>query len=142
MHTRNADGLCGRCTQGQGAALPERVPVGSVKAEVVRLKAGRKRLSDGLKMLAYQAESDLVAQVAPHYKRSDDEGRRLVLAALQSAADIEVAEGELRVTLAQQSSPHRSRAIAELCKILDDTETRFPGTKLRLRYAVRQPAEG
>lgn len=122
----------------QRAGLPERVPVGSVKDEVVRLKAGRKRLSDGLKMLAYQAESDLVAQVAPHYKRSDDEGRRLVLAALQSAADIEVADGELRVTLAQQSSPHRSRAIAELCKMLDDTETCFPGTKLRLRYAVRQ----
>ena len=138
---RQARGVVARLVE-QRAALPERVPVGSVKAEVVRLKAGRKRLSDGLKMLAYQAESDLVAQVAPHYKRSDDEGRRLVLAALQSAADIEVADGELRVTLAQQSSPHRSRAIAELCKMLDDTETRFPGTKLRLRYAVRQPAEG
>jgi hypothetical protein len=138
---RQARGVVARLVE-QRAALPERVPVGSVKAEVVRLKAGRKRLSDGLKMLAYQAESDLVAQVTPHYKRSDDEGRRLVLAALQSAADIEVADGEVRVTLAQQSSPHRSRAIAELCKMLDDTETRFPGTKLRLRYAVKQPAEG
>lgn len=126
----------------QRAALPERVPVGSVKAEVVRLKAGRKRLSDGLKMLAYQAESDLFSQVAPYYRRSLDEGRRLVLAALQSAADIDVADGELRVTLAPQSSPHRSKAIAELCQVLDDTATRFPGTNLRLRYAVRQPAEG
>lgn len=126
----------------QRATLPERVPVGSVKAEVVRLKAGRKRLSDGLKMLAYQTESDLVTQVAPFYARSLDEGRRLVLAALQSAADIDVADGELRVTLAPQSSPHRSRAIAELCRVLDDTETRFPGTNLRLRYAVRQPTEG
>ena len=29
----------------QRAALPERVPVGSIRAEVVRLKAARKRLS-------------------------------------------------------------------------------------------------
>jgi hypothetical protein len=122
----------------QRAALPERVPVGSVKSEVVRLKASRKRLSDGLKMLAYQAETDLAAQVAPHYARSADEGRRLLLAALQSAADIDVAGGELRVTLAPQSSPHRTRTLAELCRVLDDTATRFPGTNLRLRYAVRQ----
>jgi len=123
----------------QRAALPERVPVGSVKSDVVRLKARCKRLSDGLKMLAYQAETDLAAQVAPHYARSADEGRRLLLAAFQSAADIDVASGELRVTLAPQSSPHRTRALAELCRVLDDTATRFPGTNLRLRYAVRMP---
>jgi len=138
---RQARELVARLVE-QRAALPERVPVCSIKTDVVRLKAGRKRLSDGLKMLAYQAESDLVSQVAPHYKRSDDEGRRLVLAALQSAADIEVTDGELRVTLAPQSSPHRSRAIAELCRVLDDTATRFPGTNLRLRYAVSQQPEG
>jgi hypothetical protein len=121
----------------QRAALPARVPIGSIKDDVVRLKTRRKRLTDGLKMLAYQAESDLVTQVAPFYARSLDEGRRLVLAALQSAADLEVADGELRVTLAPQSSPHRSRAVAELCQVLDDTATCFPGTNLRLRYAVR-----
>jgi len=138
---RQARELVARLVE-QRAALPERVPVGSVKTDVVRLKARRKRLSDGLKMLAYQAESDLAAQIAPFYARSLDEGRRLVLAALQSAADIEVADGELRVILAPQSSPHRSRALAELCRVLDDTATRFPGTTLRLRYAVRQPAAG
>jgi hypothetical protein len=123
-------------------ALPERVPVGSVKSDVVRLPGRRKRLTDAIKMLAYQAESDLVAQVAPFYKRNLDEGRRLVLAALQSTAAIEVTDRELRVTLAPQSSPHRSRAIAELCRVLNDTDTRFPGSNLRLRYAVRMPKEG
>jgi hypothetical protein len=121
----------------QRKALPQRVPIGSVKTEVVRLSARRKRLSDALKMLAYQAESDLGAQVAPFYARSLDEGRRLLVAALHSAADLEVADGELRVTLAHQSSPHRTKALAELCRILDETETRFPGTTLRIRYAVR-----
>jgi len=125
----------------QRNALPERVPVGSIKGSAVRLPARRKHLSDALKMLAYQAESDLFAQVAPGYARSLDEGRSVIRAALRSAADIEVGPSELRVTLVEQSSPRRSRALARLCQILNDTDTRFPGTNLRLRYAVRQPAE-
>lgn len=115
---------------------PKRVPVGDVRVEVVRLPRERKRLSEGLKMLAYQVETDLLRAVAPSYARSLHEGRPLLRAAMQGAADIEVGDGELRVTLAPQSSPHRSRALAALCEILDATDTCFPGTKLRLRYAV------
>ena len=55
-------------------------------------------------MVAYQAEGDLVRLVAPRYKRADDEGRTLVQSALAGAADIEVTETELRVTLAPLSS--------------------------------------
>lgn len=118
-------------------ALPRRLPVGKVKAEVLRLPRGRKRLADGLKMLAYQAEADLARAIAPYYPRSLDEGRRLIVAALQSAGDLILADGELHVRLAPQSSPHRTRALAKLCEILTATSTPFPGTTLRLRYTVR-----
>ena len=121
------------------ATLPKRVRIAEVNDEVVRLARSRKRLSDGLKMLAYQIETDLVALVAPHYKRATDEGRRLVAAAMQSRGDIEVRGDELHVTLAPQASPHRSRAIAALCAELNATEIRFPGTNLRLRYGVDDP---
>ena len=123
-------------------ALPERVTVAELPDEsrTVRLPALRKRLSDGLKMLAYQVESDLVRAVAPHYARVLDEGRTLIAAALASAGDLEVTHTELRVTLAPQSSPHRTRAIAALCEQLDATATVFPGTRLRLRYAIRAGA--
>lgn len=116
---------------------PRRVTVGQAKGEALRLPRGRKRLSDGLKMLAYQAETDLVRAIAPHYKRSLDEGRRLIAAALQSTGDIDVVDDELRIALAPQSSPHRTRAVAELCQLLSATETRFPGTNLRIRYTVK-----
>lgn len=118
-------------------ALPERVPIGSLRPDVVRLPAARKRLSDGLKMLAYQIETDLARLVAPFYRRADDELRPLVTSALQSAADLRVSPTELHVIIAAQSSPHRTRAVAQLCKLLNDTETCFPGTDLRLRYSVR-----
>lgn len=117
---------------------PRRVTVGQAKAEALRLPRGRKRLSDGLKMLAYQAETDLVRAIAPHYNRSIDEGRRLIAAALQSSGDIDIVDDELRITLAPQSSPHRTRVVAELCQLLTATDTRFPGTSLLMRYSVRR----
>jgi hypothetical protein len=120
-------------------AQPTKVVIGQIRDAVVRLKTRRKRLSDSLKMLAYQVETDIVRAVAPHYKRSLDEGRSLVRAALKSAADIEPTGNELRITLAPQSSPHRTRAIAQLCDILNAADTCFPGTELRLRYAIREP---
>ncbi len=84
------------------------------------------------KVAAYNIETELVRMVAPHYARTEREGRRLVAAALRSSADLEVTGNELRVTLAPQSSPHRSRAIAALCASLNKMGAVVPGTGLRL----------
>jgi transposase len=121
------------------AGTPRRVPVQSVLEEpVVKLAPERKHLTNLIKMLAYQAESDLLRLVAPHYRRAGQEGRTLLQAALASAADLQVTETELRITLAPQSSPHRTRAIAALCDQLNQTKTIFPGSRLRLHYAIRE----
>ena len=129
-----------RALERQRARLPRRIPVGQRTDEpVIKLATERKHLTDLLKMVAYQAESDLLHAVAPHYQRHEDEGRTLVQTALAAAADLEVTETELRVTLAPLSSAHRSRAIAAVCPELNGTETLFPGTRLRLRYAIGEP---
>jgi hypothetical protein len=91
-------------------------------------------------MVAYQAESDLLRAVAPHYRRVADEGRTLIQSVLVSTADLEVTQNELVVTLAPLSSAHRTRAVAALCEELNRFRTAFPGSSLRLRYAVREPA--
>ena len=39
----------------------------------------------------------------------------------------------------KEHSPHRSKAIAALCEELNRSNTRFPGSSLRLHYAVREP---
>jgi transposase len=126
-----------RALERQRARVPRRIPIGQrTEAPVIKLATERKHLTNLLKMVAYQAESDLLGAVAVRYKRHEDEGRTLVQTALASAADLEVTETELRVTLAPLSSPHRNRAIAALCQELNATATVFPGTRLRLRYAV------
>jgi len=119
------------------AATPTRIPVRDVvKGAVVKLAPERKLLTNLLKMVAYQAESDLLHRVAPHYTRSTDEGRTLIQAALASPADLEVTADELRVFIHPLSSPHRTRAIAALCEDLNTRPVLFPGSRLRLRYGV------
>jgi hypothetical protein len=103
---------------------------------VVKLAPERKHLTNLIKMVAYHAESELLRLAAPHYPRAGEEGRTLIQSALGSAADLEVTDAELRVTLAAQSSPHRTQVIAELCKELNQTQSLFPGSQLRLRYAT------
>ena len=125
--------------QARRAKLPRRVPVQAVTDQpVVKLAPERKHLTNLLKMVAYQAESDLFRMVAPHYRRVDDEGRTLIQSALACAADIEVTQRELRVMLAPMSSAHKTRAIAALCQELNQSEIIFPGSTLRVRYAIRE----
>jgi len=123
------------------ATVPRRVPVqDAIDKPVVKLAPERKHLTNLIKMVAYQAEGDLLRLGAPHYRRADDEGRTLIQAALSSAADLQVTKRELRVTIAAQSSPHRTRAIAALCEELNQRKAVFPGSNLRLTYAIQEPS--
>jgi DNA-binding CsgD family transcriptional regulator len=119
-------------------SLPARVTVADAQKgqEMVKLSTERKHLTNVLKMVAYQTESDLVELIRPHYSRVEDEGRTFIQMALQDTADIEPAEDQLRITLAPLSSPHRSRVLAALCETLNKTNTLFPGTRLQIRYVV------
>jgi hypothetical protein len=140
---RGAHTALKRCAalDAKRATVPKRVPVAQVvTGKVVKLATERKHLSNLLKMVAYQAEGDLVRMVAPHYKRTADEGRTLIQSALASAADLEVTDTELRVTLAPLSSPHRTRAMAAVCDDLNRAPICFPGTRLRLRFDITRPA--
>jgi hypothetical protein len=71
---------------------------------VVKLATERKHLTDIIKMVAYQAESDLLAWLRPHYTRADQEGRTLLHELSAAVGNISVGENELSVTLAPLSS--------------------------------------
>ena len=122
----------------QQKSLPARVLLaqGQPNQKLVKLSTERKHLTNVLKLVAYQVESDLANLIRPHYARANDEGRTLIQSALQSTAALEPVGNQLRITLAPLSSPHRSQALATLCETLNKTETRFPGTDLLMRFAV------
>jgi len=119
-------------------SLPDRVPLADARKNlaVVKLSTERKHLTNVLKTVAYQIESDLVGLVRPHYKRVEDEGRTFIQMALQNTADIEPTDNRLLITLTPFSSPHRSRALEALCEMLNKTNTLFPGTPLQTSYSV------
>ena len=117
--------------------LPRRVEIRDLNERaVLKLATERKHLTDIIKMVAYQTESDLMTLLAPHYARADQEGRTLLHELFTTAGDICVCDSELRLTLAPLSSPHRTHAAQALCEMLDQTATIFPGSHLRLRFAV------
>ena len=106
----------------------------------MKLSTQRKHLTNVLKMVAYQIESDLLELIRPHYSRVEEEGRTLIHSILQDAADIEPNQEELRITLAPLSSPHRTRVVQALCVALNQSNTVFPGAQLKLRYSVASPS--
>jgi transposase len=119
----------------QRKKVPARVPATDRKM----LKTEKKRIADVIKMSAYQVETQLLGMLQGSYARTAEEGRTLLHAAFQSSVRLDVAEGELRVTIAAQSSPHRTAALSALCEQLDAVAVQFPGTNLRLRLAVQAP---
>src|SRR5712672_2791448 len=120
--------------------VPKRVEIRDLNERaVVKLATERKHLTDIIKMVAYQAESDLVTLLRPHYARVDQEGRTLLHELFATAGDIRVSDSELHITLAPLSSPHRTHAAHALCEMLDQTATIFPGSRLRIRFAVQSP---
>jgi len=119
----------------QRKKIPRRVLASDRKT----LRTEKKLIADTIKMAAYQVETQLLGMLQDHYARADEEGRTLLHAAFQSPARLEVTDGELRVTIAAQSSPHRTAALAALCEQLDALAVPFPGTHLRLRLAVQAP---
>ena len=120
-------------------ALPARRRLGDLHPDAEVHDGERKRIHDAVRMATYNAESALVRLLAPHYARAEDEARSLLREALRSPADLQVVGGELHVRVNALSAPRRSRALAALCRDLDETATLYPGTGYVLRFSVKEP---
>ena len=55
-----------------------------------------------------------------------------------ASGNIHLTPDELQIISAPLNSPHRTRAVQTLCELLDQTSIVFPGTRMHLRFAVRQ----
>jgi hypothetical protein len=95
----------------------------------------KKHFIDTIRLIAYRAETSLVAIVREKLKR-DDDARSLVRQILRSAADLipDPQAQTLTVRLHALSSPIHDAALLHLCTELNATETPFPGTSLRLIF--------
>ena len=105
-----------------------------------RLKTESKLFMNVIKMIAYRAEIPLSGMnlLMPYYKSSHKQGRMLVKEIIQSDADLipDYGNNTLTVRLHTLSTPRANRAVTELCKILNETETVYPNTNLKLVYEM------
>lgn len=101
-----------------------------------KLKTESKLFMNTVKMIAYRAETAIVNLLRPYYRNSDKEGRMLVKEIIQSDADLipDYQDNVLTVRLHSLSTPRANRAAAQLCKILNETDTIYPNSDLNLLY--------
>jgi len=119
-------------------SVPKTVPLDTVLPahEIVALEQERKVLVDAIKLTAYRAESSLCRLVAPLLARHEDEGRKLLKTIFRATADIipDEAGGTLTVRFHGLASPRATRALYELCALLNREPRVYPGTDLRLQF--------
>jgi prepilin-type processing-associated H-X9-DG protein len=100
------------------------------------LKTESKHLQNIIKIICYRAETSLANQLAIHYKKAINEVRALVKSIIFARADIapDYNQNTLTITLYSLATPRDNEAAAEICKTLNETETIYPGTNLKLFY--------
>jgi hypothetical protein len=100
-----------------------------------QLRTTKKHFVDTIKLIAYRAETALVATAREKLSRSDD-ARALVRQVFESAVDLlpNLADQTLTVRLHRLATAVHDQVLEHLCSELTATETVYPGTDLRLIF--------
>ena len=94
-------------------------------------------LCDAVKMVAYRAETAMVALLRRHLKKEDD-ARALIRELFVSSADIEpnALANTLTIKIHRMASPAHDRAIAALLEELTQQDFPHPETGARMTFAL------
>ncbi len=103
-----------------------------------KLKTESKLLMNVLRMICYRAESAVAEYIAPFLAKEENEKRMVVKQIIQSNADLspDYINKTLTVTLHSLSANRYNKAASELAELLNQTETIFPSTDLRMIYKI------
>jgi len=120
-------------------ATPHHIPVKDLPEEVrfTRLLPERKHFIDTIKMISYRAETSMVGILREKMSRADD-ARALLRQIYDTECDIapDLQANTLTVTLHHLTQAAHDQALRHLCDQLNETETIFPDSQLRLLFKV------
>ena len=114
-----------------------RVRLATTRPNARLLDEETKLITHAIRMGAYNAETTLARLLREHYPRATDEARALLREAMRLPGDIHITGDTLHLRLDPATAARRSRAIAGLCHELTATQTRYPGTNLKIKYSVK-----
>jgi hypothetical protein len=106
------------------------------KVRYNKLDIESKLFQNIIKMICYRAETSFSILLAANYKKKTYEMRALTKSLIKTKANIipDYKNETLTVELYSLSNPRDNKAAKEICQTLNDSETKFPGTNLRLIY--------
>jgi len=101
-----------------------------------KLMIESKKLKNAIIMVVYRAESALYNTMSEFYKSTEKEGRVILKEIFTSDADMipDYKNHTLTIKLHSLSTPRANQAVKDLCAFLNQTETHFPLTNLKLVY--------
>jgi hypothetical protein len=107
------------------------------KDRFTRLLPERKHFIDTIKMISYRAETSMVSIVREKLGRADD-ARCLLLQIFNTEVDLlpDLEANTLTVRLHHLTQAAHDEVARHLCEQLNETETIFPDTQLRLVFKV------
>jgi hypothetical protein len=125
--------------RAQRKATPRKVTIDSLPQDQrpTQLPPLNKMLSDIVKMIAYRAETALVALLKPHLNK-EEEARALVRELFVTAADIEPnnAANTLTIRIHRMAAPVHDKAITALLQDLTNLGFHHPETGAKIIYAL------
>jgi len=91
-----------------------------------------------IKMICYRAEISLASLIPSSFKKMNNEKMAFIKSLIKRKGDIlpDYTNNTITVKLYTMSTPRENRAIEEVCDTLNDTQTLFPGTNMRLIYKL------
>jgi len=103
-----------------------------------KLKTESKLLMNVIKMICYRAESSVAQWISPYLAKAENEKRMVVKQIIQSSADLtpDHQNNTLTVTLHSLSAARYNHAAAQLTQLLNQTQTIFPGTNLKMIFEI------
>jgi hypothetical protein len=120
-------------------AIPARLPLSQVNPGQQVLDTETKLIHHAIRIAAYNTMRSLARAILTDtgYTRADDEAHTLIRTALAGSGDIIPDNDTVHIRLDPLSAPRHTAAIDELCQVLNDTHTVYPGTGLSLRYSIK-----
>jgi tRNA A-37 threonylcarbamoyl transferase component Bud32 len=120
--------------------IPYKIPVGQMPETIRynRLHEESKALQNIIKMICYRAETAFAALLAPYYKRANQEIRALIKSIIHTHINLEVdrINDALKITVYPLANQRSNETVNKICEILNQTNTIYPGTKLKLIYKI------
>ncbi|MBP2411528.1 transposase-like protein [Arthrobacter stackebrandtii] len=123
--------------------IPAKLRLGDLNPGQQVLDIEVKLIHTAIRMAAYNTAMTIAREIRTNtgYRRANQEAHALMRQIFNQSGDIDTTKpGLLTITLDPLPTKAKTAAAAELCNHLTNTKTRYPGTNLTLKYAIKNKA--